>query len=36
VPGCEALFLRIPAHVFTYLLGQAEHRLWEETGRRSL
>ena len=29
-----AQFLKIPAHIFTYLLGQAEHRLWQQAGRR--
>ncbi len=33
--GVAARFLKIPAHIFTYLLGQAEHRLWEQAGRRS-
>jgi len=28
VPGSPARVLRIPAHVFTYLLGQAERLLW--------
>jgi predicted AAA+ superfamily ATPase len=32
--GVSAKFLKIPAHVFTYLLGQAEHSLWEHAGRR--
>ena len=26
---------RIPAHVFTYLFGQAEHYLWKQAGRRA-
>jgi predicted AAA+ superfamily ATPase len=30
-----ARILRIPAHIFTYLLGQAEHSLWEQAGRRA-
>src|SRR5215203_863130 len=32
--GVPAKFLKIPAHIFTYLLGQAEHSLWENAGRR--
>jgi predicted AAA+ superfamily ATPase len=28
LPGTRAKLLRIPAHVFTYLLGQAERMLW--------
>lgn len=32
--GVPAKFLKIPAHIFTYLLGQAEHSLWEQAGRR--
>jgi len=27
-PGIETRFLKIPAHIFTYLLGQAERLLW--------
>jgi predicted AAA+ superfamily ATPase len=33
--GVPAKFLKIPAHIFTYLLGQAEHSLWENAGRRT-
>ncbi|HSK80004.1 MAG TPA: ATP-binding protein [Thermoanaerobaculia bacterium] len=33
--GVPARFLKIPAHIFTYLLGQAEHALWEQAGRRA-
>lgn len=29
MPGLETQFLKIPAHVFAYLIGQAERRLWE-------
>lgn len=29
-PGHPARFLKIPAHIFTYLLGQAERLLWAE------
>src|SRR6185295_16065725 len=32
--GISAKFLKIPAHIFTYLLGQAEHSLWEQAGRK--
>jgi predicted AAA+ superfamily ATPase len=32
--GVEAKLLKIPAHIFTYLLGQSEHRLWQQAGRR--
>lgn len=32
--GIPAKFLKIPAHIFTYLLGQAEHALWEQAGRK--
>jgi len=32
--GLETRFLKIPAYIFTYLLGQAEHALWEQKGRR--
>lgn len=32
--GVTARFLKIPAHIFTYLLGQAEHQLWKQAGRR--
>lgn len=28
--GIPARFLRVPAHIFTYLLGQAEQLLWEK------
>jgi predicted AAA+ superfamily ATPase len=35
VEGVEAQFLKIPAHIFTYLLGQAEHQLWKQAGRRA-
>ena len=28
VPGTKTRILRIPAHIFTYLLGQAERLLW--------
>jgi predicted AAA+ superfamily ATPase len=28
--------LKIPAHIFTYLLGQAEHSLWERGGRKAV
>lgn len=27
--GCPTQFLRIPAHVFCYLIGQAERHVWE-------
>jgi predicted AAA+ superfamily ATPase len=27
-PGLETRFMRVPAHIFTYLLGQAERLLW--------
>lgn len=33
--GVPTRFLKIPAHIFTYLLGQAEHALWEHAGRRA-
>jgi len=33
--GVAARFLKIPAHIFTYLLGQAEHQLWKQAGRRA-
>jgi len=29
-PGTDTQFLQIPAHIFLYLLGQAERLLWEE------
>ena len=29
-PGLDARFLKIPAHIFTYLLGQAERLIWTE------
>jgi hypothetical protein len=29
-PGVSAPILRVPAHIFTYLLGQAERLLWTE------
>lgn len=32
-PDEEASFLKIPAHIFTYLLGQAERLLWTDEGR---
>jgi len=32
VAGVPTQFLKIPAHVFTYLLGQAERLLWSGTG----
>ena len=35
VEGTAAKLLKIPAHIFTYLLGQAEHSLWEQAGRRT-
>lgn len=35
IEGVPARFLKIPAHIFTYLLGQAEHALWEQAGRKS-
>lgn len=35
VEGSAAKVLKIPAHIFTYLLGQAEHSLWEQAGRRT-
>src|SRR4029078_5520976 len=25
-------YLKIPAHIFTYLLGRAEHSIWESKG----
>ena len=28
--GLDARFLKIPAHIFTYLLGQAERLIWAE------
>lgn len=34
VEGVPARFLKIPAHIFTYLLGQAEHSLWKQAGRK--
>ncbi|HYO13385.1 MAG TPA: ATP-binding protein [Thermoanaerobaculia bacterium] len=34
IEGLQARFLKIPAHIFTYLLGQAEHALWEQAGRK--
>jgi uncharacterized protein len=33
--GTPAKLLKVPAHVFVYLLGQAEHLLWEGAGRKS-
>ena len=33
--GVTARLLKIPAHIFTYLLGQAEHQLWKQAGRRA-
>lgn len=33
--GTPVKFLKIPAHIFTYLLGQAEHSLWEHAGRKA-
>ena len=35
IEGTAAKLLKIPAHIFTYLLGQAEHSLWEQAGRRT-
>lgn len=32
--GLDAGFLRIPAHIFTYLLGQAERLLWTGNAER--
>lgn len=31
-----AKVLKVPAHIFTYLLGQAEHSLWESAGRKAV
>lgn len=31
----SARFLKVPAHIFIYLLGQAEHSLWEQAGRKT-
>jgi len=31
-PGISTRFLRVPAHIFCWLLGQAERLLWEERG----
>ena len=31
IEGLETRFMRIPAHIFCYLLGQAERVPWEET-----
>jgi predicted AAA+ superfamily ATPase len=28
-------YLKIPAHIFVYLLGQAEHSTWERKGKRA-
>jgi hypothetical protein len=33
--GVTAKFLKIPAHIFIYLLGQAEHSLWKQAGRKT-
>lgn len=35
VEGVTAKFLKIPAHIFTYLLGQSEHSLWRHAGRKA-
>lgn len=32
--GSGARFLKVPAHIFVYLLGQAEHALWEGAGKK--
>lgn len=29
-PGLSTKFLKIPAHIFAYLLGHAERQLWEK------
>jgi predicted AAA+ superfamily ATPase len=29
VPGLDTRFLKIPAHIFAYLIGRAERLLWE-------
>lgn len=29
-------YFKIPAHIFVYLLGQAEHSIWKRKGKRSL
>ena len=31
LPGHAASYLRIPAHIFTYLLGRAERTLWQSS-----
>ncbi|HVS00659.1 MAG TPA: hypothetical protein VMW27_28830, partial [Thermoanaerobaculia bacterium] len=28
-------YLKIPAHIFVYLLGQAEHSVWERKGKKA-
>lgn len=33
LPGVDARLLKVPAHILTYLLGQAERLLWAEGGK---
>lgn len=35
IEGVSAKLMKIPAHIFMYLLGQTEHSLWEESGRKA-
>jgi hypothetical protein len=33
-PDHPVKYLKIPAHIFTYLLGRAEHSIWESKGKK--
>jgi hypothetical protein len=34
-PDHPVEYLKVPAHIFIYLLGHAEHRIWERKGRKA-